>query len=107
MSIEFNYVSLQNDKEVMSIEFNYVSMQNDKEVMSSEFNYVSMQNGTTFYLLNFVHYSWTIALNFENAMLNQLNLIRAKERTLSSLDPHQNVFVKSNLLWEMGDSRED
>jgi hypothetical protein len=59
-----------------------------------------------FYLLDLVHYSWTMGLNFEDTMLSQLNLIRAKERRLSSPDPHQNLFAMSNLQWEMGDAKE-
>jgi hypothetical protein len=39
-------------------------------------------------------------------VLSQANLIRAKRRTSSSLDPHQNLLVKSNLPLEIGDSRE-
>jgi hypothetical protein len=68
--------------------------------MSIIVNYVSMQNGTTFYLLDLVDHSWTMGLNFGGTVLNQLNLIRAKERTFSSPDPHQ------NLPWEMGDPKE-
>jgi hypothetical protein len=59
-----------------------------------------------FYLLDLVHYSWTMGLNFEDIMLCQLNLIRAKERIFSSPDPHQNLFAMSNLYWEMGDAKE-
>jgi hypothetical protein len=33
-------------------------------------------------------------LNFGSTMLSQHNLIRAKERTLSSLDPHQKFAHK-------------
>jgi len=65
-----------------------------------------MQNGTTFYLLDLVDHSWMIGLNFGSTVLSQLNLIRAKEMTFSSSNPHQNLPVRSNLLWEMGDSRE-
>jgi hypothetical protein len=39
-------------------------------------------------------------------VLSWPNLIRVKEMTLSSLDPHQNLFIKFNLPWEMGDPRE-
>jgi hypothetical protein len=60
-----------------------------------------------FYLLDFVDHSWTMGLNFGGTVLSQLNLIRVKERTFSSLDdPHQKKLVKSNLPWEMGDPRE-
>jgi hypothetical protein len=62
-----------------------------------------MQNGTTFYLLDLAHHSWTMGLNFGGTVLSQPNLIRVKERTLSSLDPHQNLLIRSNLPWEMGD----
>jgi hypothetical protein len=65
-----------------------------------------MQNGTTFYLLDLDHHSWTMGLNFGGMVLSQPNLIRAKKRTLSSLDPHQNLLIRSNLPWEMGDPRE-
>jgi len=47
-----------------------------------------MQNGTTFYLLDLVDYSWTMGLNFGGTMLSQSNLIKARERTFSSPDPH-------------------
>jgi len=47
-----------------------------------------------------------MGLNFGGTMLSQLNLIRAKERTFSSPDPHQNFPISSNLPWEMGDPRE-
>jgi hypothetical protein len=40
-------------------------------------------------------------LNFGDTELSQPNLIRAKERTLSSADPHQNLPVMSNLQWEI------
>jgi hypothetical protein len=50
-----------------------------------------MQNRTTFYLLDFVNHSWTIGLNFGGTVLIQSNLIRAKERALSSPDPHQKI----------------
>ncbi len=65
-----------------------------------------MQNGTTFYLLDPIDHSWTMGLNFGGTVLSQLNLIKAKERTLSSLDPHQHLSIKFNLPWEMGDSKE-
>ncbi len=55
-----------------------------------------MHNGTTFYLLDFIDHSWTMGLNFGSTMLSQLNLIKAKKGTLSSLNPHQNLPVKSN-----------
>jgi hypothetical protein len=71
--------------------------------MSIKVNYVSMQNGTTFYLLDLVDNSWTMGLNFADMVLNQPNLIRAKKRILTSLDPHQNLLIRSNLAWEMGD----
>jgi hypothetical protein len=66
--------------------------------MTIKFNYVSLQNGTTIYLLDLVNHSWTMGLNFGATMLSQPNLIRAKERTLSTQIPHQNLFVKVNLL---------
>jgi hypothetical protein len=47
-----------------------------------------------------------MGLNFGGTVLSQLNLIKAKERTLSSLDPHQHLSIKFNLPWEMGDSKE-
>jgi hypothetical protein len=47
-----------------------------------------------------------MGLNFGGIALSQPNLIRAKEKTLSSPDPHQYLFIKSNLPWEMGDPRE-
>jgi hypothetical protein len=60
-----------------------VQESNEKEVMSINLNYVSMQNETTFYLLDLVDYSWTnIHLNFGGTMLSQLNLIKAKKKTL-------------------------
>jgi hypothetical protein len=62
--------------------------------MTIKLNYVSMQNGTTFYLLDLVDHSWTKDLNFGGTMLSQPNLIRVKERTLSSPYPHQNLLVK-------------
>jgi hypothetical protein len=62
-----------------------------------------MQNGTTFYLLDLVNHSWTMGLNFGGTMLSQSNLIRANKKTFSSLDPHQNLLVMSNLPWEMRD----
>jgi len=65
-----------------------------------------MQNGTTFDLLDLVNHSWTMGLNFGGTMLSQSNLFRAKRKRFSSLDPHQNFLVMSNLLWEMGDPRE-
>jgi hypothetical protein len=74
--------------------------------MNIKLNYVSIRNGTTFYLLDFVDHSWTMSLNFGGTVLSQPNLIRAKEKTLSSLDPHQNFHVMSNLPWEMGDPKE-
>jgi hypothetical protein len=65
--------------------------------MKIKLNYVSMHNGTMFYLLNLVDHLWTIGLNYEGTMLSQLNLIKAKERTLSSPNAHQNLLVRSNL----------
>jgi hypothetical protein len=60
-----------------------------------------------FYLLDLVDHSWTMGLNFGGTLLRQLNLIRVKKMTLSSLDdPHQNLLVWFNLPWEMGDPRE-
>jgi hypothetical protein len=56
-----------------------------------------MQNGTMFYLLDLVDHSWTVGLNFGGTQLSQLNSIKAKKKTLSSLDPHQNLLVKFNL----------
>ncbi len=62
-----------------------------------------MQNGTTFYLLNLAHHSWTMGLNFGGMVLSQANLIKAKEMTLSSLDPHQNCLSSLICLgrWEI------
>jgi len=64
-----------------------------------------MHNGTMFYLLDLVHYSWIMGLNFGGTVLNQANLIRAKRRTPSSVNTHQNLLARSNLPWEMGDPR--
>jgi hypothetical protein len=50
--------------------------------MTIKLDYVSMQNGTTFYLLDFLEHSWTMGLNFGGTVLSQLNLIKAKDRTL-------------------------
>jgi hypothetical protein len=72
--------------------------------MSTKLNDVSMQNEITFYLLDLVDHSWTMGLNFGSTVLSQPNLIRVKERILSSLNPHQNLLVRSNLPWEMIDS---
>jgi hypothetical protein len=47
-----------------------------------------------------------MGLNFGDVVLNKLNLIRVKEKTLSSLYPYQNLLVRFNLLWEMRDPRE-
>jgi hypothetical protein len=47
-----------------------------------------------------------MGLNFGGKVLSQPNLIRVKERTLASSNPHQNLPVKSNLPWETGDPRE-
>ncbi len=47
-----------------------------------------------------------MGLNFGSIVLSQPNLIRAKERTISSPNPHQNLPIRSNLPWEMGDPRE-
>jgi hypothetical protein len=52
--------------------------------MSIKLNYVSLQNGTMFYLMDLVNRSWTMGLNFEGIVLSQHNLIKTKERTLSS-----------------------
>jgi hypothetical protein len=49
------------------------------------------------YLMDLVDHSWTMGLNFGGMMLSQPNLIRAKERTLPSLDSHQNLPIKFNL----------
>jgi len=73
----------------------FVQASNEKEVMSIKYNYASIQNGTTFYLLDLVDHSWTIGLNFGSTVLSQLNLIRAKEMTFSSSNPHQNLHVRS------------
>jgi hypothetical protein len=64
--------------------------------MSIKLNYAYMHNGTKFYLLDFVDHSWTMGLNFGSMMLSQLNLIKAKKRTLSSPNPHQNLPIRSN-----------
>jgi len=54
------------------------------------------------YLLDLVDHSWTMGLNFRSMELSQFNLIRVEERTLSSPNPHQYLFVKSNLgRWEI------
>ncbi len=82
------------------------AISNEKEVMNISFNYASMQNGTTFYLLDLVDHSWTMGLNFEGMVLSQPNLIRAKKMKFSSPNPHQNLPIKSNLPWEMGEPRE-
>jgi hypothetical protein len=74
--------------------------------MSINFNYASMQNGTTFYLLDLVDHSRSMGLNFEDMVLSQPNLIRAKKMKFSSPNPHQNLPIKSNLPWEMGEPRE-
>jgi len=74
--------------------------------MSIKPNYVSMQNETTFYLMDLVDRSWTRGLNFGGIVLSQHNLIKTKERTLSSSNPHQNLHIRSNLPCEMGDPRE-
>jgi hypothetical protein len=74
--------------------------------MNIKLNYVSMQNGVKFYFLDLVDQSWTMGLNFGGTMLTQPNLIRAIKRTLSSPNPHQNLLVKFNIPWEMGDPRE-
>ncbi len=42
-----------------------------------------------------------------DTMLSQPNLIRAKGRTLSLLNPHQNLHLKFNLPWEMRDPKKD
>jgi hypothetical protein len=47
-----------------------------------------------------------MGLNFGGTMLSQPNLIRAKERTFSSPNSFQNLPIKSNLPWEMGDPKE-
>jgi hypothetical protein len=62
-----------------------------------------MQNGSKFYLLDLVDHSWTMGLNFGDTVLNQPNLIRAKERTLSSPNIHQNFPIRSNLPSETTD----
>jgi hypothetical protein len=38
-------------------------------------------------------------------MLSQPSLIKVKGRTPSSLNPHQNLHIRFNLPWEMGDPR--
>jgi hypothetical protein len=48
-----------------------------------------------------------MGLNFGGMVISQPNLIRVKGRTPSSLDPHQNLPVRFNLPWEMGDPRKD
>jgi hypothetical protein len=42
-----------------------------------------------------------MSLNFGGTVLRQPILIRAKGRTTSSADSHQNLLVRSNLHWEM------
>ncbi len=81
-------------------------MNNEKEIMNIKLNYVSMHNGTMFYLLDLVDHSWTMGLNFVGIVLSQPNLIRVQIKTLSSLDPHQNLPIRSNLPWEMRDLKE-
>jgi hypothetical protein len=46
-----------------------------------------------------------MGLTFGSMVLNQPNLIRAKRRTPSSLDPHQKFLGRFNLPLEMGDPR--
>jgi hypothetical protein len=72
--------------------------------MNIKLNYISMQNATT--LLDLVDHLWTMGSNFGGTVLSRSHLITVKEKTLSSSDPHQNLLVKSNLPWEMGDPRE-
>jgi hypothetical protein len=74
--------------------------------MNIKLNHVFMQNGTKFYLLDLVNHSWSMGLNFGDTVLNQPNLIKAKERTLSSPNIHQNFLIRSNLPWETADPRE-
>jgi hypothetical protein len=47
-----------------------------------------------------------MGLNFGDIVLSQPNLIKVKERTFSSSNPHKNLLIWSNWLWEMGDPRE-
>jgi hypothetical protein len=65
-----------------------------------------MRNGTSFYLLDLIDRSWTMGLNFGCTMLSQPNLIKIKERTISSPYPHQILPIRYNLLWETGDPKE-
>ncbi len=67
--------------------------------MNIKLNYVFMQNGTTFYFLDLIDHSWIVGLNFGGTVLSQLNLINVKERTFSSLGPHQKNSIKFNLFW--------
>jgi hypothetical protein len=60
--------------------------------MNIKLNYVSLQNGTMFSLLDLVHRSWTMCLNFGSIVLSLPNLIRTKD-----------WLVKFNLSLEMGD----
>jgi len=73
--------------------------------MNIKLTFVSMQNGTTFYFLDLVDHSWTMGLNFGGMVLSRFNLIKAKEKTFSPPEPHQNLPIKSNLLWEMVDPK--
>ncbi len=74
--------------------------------MSIKLNYVYMWNGTCFYLLGLVDHSWTMGLNFGCMMLSQPNLIKIKERTISSPHPHQILLIRYNLPWETGYPKE-
>jgi hypothetical protein len=72
--------------------------------MNIKLNYISMQNATT--LLDLVDHSWTMGSNFGGRVLNRSHLITVKEKAFSSVDPHQNLLVQSNLSSETGDSGE-
>jgi hypothetical protein len=46
---------------------------------------------------------WRSSASF--SLLEGMMLSQAKERTLSSLNPHQNLHIRFNLPWEIGDTR--
>jgi hypothetical protein len=50
--------------------------------------------------------SSTVLDRFYSMVLSEPNLIKVKKGTLSSPDLHQNLLIRSNLPWEMGDPRE-
>ncbi len=63
-----------------------------------------MEQHFTYWIYLIIHGPW--GLNFGGMMLSQLNLIKVKKGTLPSLFPHQNLLVRSNLPWEIGNPRE-